>query len=199
MNKDEYQIEGFSFRSREDYQRAMKEKETVAYLKANTRPGDGKALLKVYNRSIEKESFRTVIGIEYLVELRKQLIASGIVTADALAPVPVRSGTVSESGKDTYSASIGLEQQVKRYKAAYESARVGRAVKNMTIIILLVVIFVMVFMTYKSQYSVFTYFTNYKEDMRNELIDEYEHWQQELEQKEQELDDREASLQDTGK
>lgn len=200
MEKDKYQIDGFSFQSREDYERAIREKETVAYLRANTRPDDRKAMLKIYNRSIEKESFRTVIGMKYMGEIRSQLIDSGMVSQDALAPIPVRSSTIMVSGTDSpHSANIGLEQQVKHYKAAYESARVGRVVKNLTIVILVLVVFVMLFMTYKSQYSVLTYFTNYKEKMRNEIIDEYEQWQSALEKKEQELNDREESLQDAGK
>ena len=40
----------------------------------------------------------------------------------------------------------------------------------------------------------FTYFTNYKEEMREELVDEYEQWQDQLEQKEKQLDERENAL-----
>ena len=42
----------------------------------------------------------------------------------------------------------------------------------MLIIVLLLLIAVMVFITYKNQYSIFTYFTDYKEDMREEILNE---------------------------
>lgn len=193
MAKDNYKIDDFSFQSRKDYERALKEKETVAYLQANSKPNDSKGLLKIYNRSIEKESFRTVIGLEYLQALRKQLLVSGIVSEEALAPVPVPAVTsgVASGQQDTGT----LERQVKRYKAAYESARAGRIIKNITIVILLVVIIAFLFITYMTRYSVFTYFTNYKENMREELIDEYEDWEKQLDQKEKELNDRESAIQ----
>lgn len=194
MAENQYQIDQYSFGGREEYERALKEKETIAYLQANTKADDAKALLKVYNRSVEKESFRTVIGLEYLSALRKQLSMSGVVTEDALAPVPVPEGVAvgkQAEGRD----QSRLERQVARYKAAYESARSGRIIKNMTIVVLIVVILAILIITYQSRYSVFTYFTNYKEKMRDELIDEYTDWETQLEKKEQELNDREAALQ----
>lgn len=194
MVKDPYRIDEYSFTNREEYERALKEKETVAYLMANTGSNDYKALLKVYNRSVEKKSFHTVIGTEYLSSLRRQLIASGIVTEESLAPVPVARTAPSGNPLERPEQSQ-LERQVARYKAAYESARAGRIIKNMTILVLIVVIIAILLITYQSRYSVFTYFTNYKEDMREELLDEYVEWENQLEQKEQELNDREAALQ----
>lgn len=194
MGKDPYQIDEYSFVNREEYERALKEKETVAYLRANTESNDNKALLKIYNRSVEKKSFHTVIGLEYLISLRRQLIASGIVTGETLAPVPVIRTTAVGKGSEHQDQSQ-LERRVARYKAAYESARTGRIIKNMAIVILLIVIFAILLITYQSRYSVFTYFTNYKEDMREELIDEYVDWENQLEQKEKELNEREAALQ----
>ena len=194
MAKDSYQIDEYSFANRGEYERALKEKETIAYLQANTESNDNKALLKIYNRSVEKKSFHTVFGMNYLSSLRRQLIASGIVTEETLAPVPVIRSTAAEI-RSEHPDQSQLERQLARYKAAYESARTGRIIKNLTIIILLVVIIAILLITYQSRYSVFTYFTNYKEDMREELIDEYVDWENQLEQKEQELNDREAALQ----
>lgn len=194
MVKNQYQIDQYSFVSREEYERALKEKETIAYLQANTGSDDAKALLKIYNRSVEKESFRTIIGIEYLSSLRKRLSMSGVVTEEALAPVPVP-GVVAKGKQGDGMNQSQLERQVSRYKAAYESARSGRIIKNMTIFILIMVIVAILLITYQSRYSVFTYFTNYKEKMREELIDEYTDWETQLEQKEQELNDRESALQ----
>lgn len=195
MGREKYQLEGYSFSDRMEYERAVKEKETITYLMANTNSTDGKALLKLYNRSIEKSSFRTVIGLEYMANLRKHLVSSGIVGADALAPVPVThtSAAKKESGAPSQEE---LKTRVKHYQEAYESARTGRMIRNMVIAVLLAVIFAMLLITYRSQYSVFTYFTDYKEKMRNELIDEYEQWQEELEQKEKDLRQREEKLEE---
>lgn len=192
MANVQYQIEEYCFLSREEYERALKEKETVAYLQANTSPNDNKALLKVYNRSVEKGSFRTVIGITYLSELRRKLAASGVVSEEALAPVPIPSPPSGKRGERPDQSL--LEKKVARYQAAYESARAGRIIKNAAILVLVAVIIAILLITYQSRYSVFTYFTNYKEEMREELIDEYVDWENQLEQKEQELREKEEAL-----
>lgn len=196
MEKKEYQLDGFLFQNKEDYDRAVKEKETITYLKANSNSDDMKALLRIYNRSIEKESFRTVIGMEYMNDIRKRLVDSGLVSKEALAPIPVQRSTVlfKDRGEDQARNGADLERQLKRYKDAYESASAGKTIKNLAIVILVLIIFAMILITYKTKYSVFTYFTDYKEKMRNEVIDEYENWQEQLEQKEQELKEREAKL-----
>lgn len=199
MEKKEYQLDAFLFQNKEDYDRAVKEKETITYLKANSNPDDMKALLRIYNRSVEKESFRTVIGMEYMNDIRKRLVESGLASEEALAPIPVQRSTVFRGDRGQAQAGSGadLERQVKRYKAAYEAASVGKTIKNLVIVMLVLVIFAMILITYKTRYSVFTYFTNYKEKMRNEIIDEYEDWQTQLEQKEQELKEREAGPEPT--
>lgn len=196
MEKKEYQLDGFLFQNKEDYDRALKEKETIMYLKANSNSDDMKALLRIYNRSIEKESFRTVIGMEYMNDVRKRLVDSGLASKEALAPIPVQRSTVflRDRGEDGARNGADLERQLKRYKDAYEAASAGKVIKNLAIVILVGVIFAMILITYRARYSVFTYFTDYKEKMRNEVIDEYENWQEQLEQKEQELKEREAEL-----
>ncbi|MCH5268820.1 MAG: hypothetical protein J1E62_10835 [Lachnospiraceae bacterium] len=213
MDKVPYQVSGFEFQSKEEYERALKEKETVSYLMMNTLSTDAKAMLKIYNRSIEKESFRTVVGLEYMSNLRKQLIASEIVSAESLAPIPVvmgggKAGANTDADVSSNSAEVkeeqqskadaNLERQLKQYKEAYEEAKAGKAIKNAAIAILLAVVVGMLIFSFKSQYSIVTYFTNYKEDMREELLDEYEEWQHTLEEKEKELEQREQSLNEQG-
>ena len=64
----------------------------------------------------------------------------------------------------------------------------------MAIVFLVVIIGAMIFITYNSKYSVFTYFTDYKTNMENELVDQYQEWRNQLEEKEKELDEREKAL-----
>ena len=84
-----YTISGYSFSNKGDYERALKEKEAISYIVANTNMADMKAVLKVYNRSVEKKSFQTVLGFEFVKNMRKNLINSGIVSEDTIQAVPV--------------------------------------------------------------------------------------------------------------
>ena len=51
------------------------------------------------------------------------------------------------------------------------------------------------FINLKFEYSIFTYFTNYKAKMEEELIDKYENWESELEEREQQLEQKEGGQQ----
>lgn len=82
-------LDGFVFSTRKDYERACKEKETIEYLVANSNMSDMKAVLKIYNKAVEKKSFQTVIGLEFIENMRKRLLSSGIVKENQLAYVPV--------------------------------------------------------------------------------------------------------------
>lgn len=85
---EKYVIDGFSFQNASDYERAKKEKETIAYLSANTDMTDMKAVYKIYRLSLEKKSFQTIFGLAYLEDLRKRLAGSGIVAEEMLEPIP---------------------------------------------------------------------------------------------------------------
>ena len=81
--------------------------------------------------------------------------------------------------------------QTEKYKKAYENAKAGNKIRTFFIIVLFVV---MVGITYKSQYSVFTYFTNYKENMKNEILNEYENWESDLNKREKKVKEKEQQL-----
>lgn len=186
---EKYIIDGFSFQNVSDYERAKKEKETIAYLSANTDMADMKAVYKIYRLSLEKKSFQTIFGLAYLEDLRKRLAGSGIVTEEMLEPIPAGRllMVVKQKRAETAGKSVSEEEKLQNKKA-------GNLIKNFFIVVLLLIIVAMLYITSQSQYSIFTYFTDYKEDMRNEIADEFEEWENRLNQKEAELEERESRL-----
>ncbi len=120
--------------------------------------------------------------------MRKNLINSGIVSEDTIQAVPVP--PVSAGKADNSIA----QDMAEKYKLAYENEHAGRTIRNMVIVFLIVIIGAMMFITYNSKYSVFTYFTDYKTDMENELVDKYQEWKNQLDEKEKELNEREKAL-----
>ena len=99
------------------------------------------------------------------------------------------------SGKSITDKDV-LEKNVEKYKNAYEVEKAGKKIKNMAIVFLCILLIAVIFITVKSKYSVFTYFTDYKSNMENELIDKYEKWEQDLSDKEKALDKREKEIQE---
>ena len=162
MAKEEYILDGYLFDSQEEFLRAKKEKETIVYLTANTDNSDMKALLRIYNRSVDRGSFRTVIGQQYLHNIRQRLIGSQVVSEDMLAPIPVVPSIRTGAEPDQQ-----LTKQVERYKKAYESALVNRKIKNLSIGVLIAIIIGMIVITATSRNSVFTYRLQRKYSGRN--------------------------------
>lgn len=193
QKNNKYVIDGYSFPGRNDYEKALKEKEAISYIAANTNMADMKAVLKIYNKSVEKQSFQTAVGLEFVNNMRKTLISSGIVSKDTLMDIPVPK--ISGSRQATASADVNTsDARADKYKLAYENALAGRTIRNIVIAFLTLIIIAMLVITLNSKYSVFTYFTDYKADMENELIDKYESWKDELDKREKELDKREKAL-----
>ncbi|MCI9078159.1 MAG: hypothetical protein HFH68_04435 [Lachnospiraceae bacterium] len=188
---NKYTIGDYSFSNKGDYERALKEKEAISYIVANTNMADMKSVLKVYNRSVEKKSFQTVLGLEFVRNMRKNLINSGIVSDDTIQTVPV---PPANSGKLPKADNSLAHDMAEKYKLAYENEHTGMKIRNMVIVFLVVVIGAMMFITYNSKYSVFTYFTDYEANMENELVDKYQEWKKQLEEKENELNERERAL-----
>lgn len=186
-----YVLDGYLFANAAELERAKKEQETIQYLTANTNMADMKALYKLYKMSVEKKSFQTIFGLQYLEEIRKRLIGSGVVEEDLLEPIPVQTAAIKKpKGTDR----TNTMDQTEKYKKAYENAKAGNKIRTFFIIVLFVVIAVMVGITYKSQYSVFTYFTNYKENMKNEILNEYENWESDLNKREKKIKEKEQQL-----
>ena len=152
VNEKEMVLDGFKFSSKKEFERAMKEKETIEYIVANTNMSDMKAVLKVYNKAIDKKSFQTVIGLEFVNNMRKRLIASGTVMEKNLAYVPVASKNAVIHKVPAMSKDEAV-RNAEKYKKAYEAAITGKKIKNMAIAFLIVLLAALVIITVKSKYS----------------------------------------------
>lgn len=199
VNEKEMILDGFKFSSRKEFERAMKEKETIEYIVANTDMSDMKAVLKVYNKAVDKKAFQTVIGLEFVNNIRRKLISSRTVMEKNLAYVPVMVKYEKTAKKQTLNNKDEAQKNAEKYKKAYEDEAAGRKIRNMAIVFLTVLLAVFIIITVRSKYSVFTYFTDYKANMENELIDKYEKWEQSLEDRQKALDKQEKELEDKQK
>lgn len=190
-----YVIDGFSFPNASEYERAKKEKETVAYLSVNTDMTDSKEVYRIYKKAVEKRSFQTVFGWEYMEKLRSCLIAAAHVEEDVLDAIPV--GIIRDTAKlPEEKDGVQKENELKKYQEAYRKVKAGSSVKSFLIAAMLVVIAAMLIITFRSRYSIFTYFTNYEDNIRNEVVNEYEKWERELKEKEENLEQRERKLEE---
>lgn len=185
MKRDAYELESFVFESRKAYEKAKKEEELIQTLLESADLTDEKNALKTYNRFVTDKTFSTIIGYTFLVQLRDYLIQSEFVSADALMEIPVKA--INADASDTMPAK---PQGESRYKRLYEIEKMSKKKFKIALIAAVVFLIGVIAVTLGSKYSVFTYFTNYKANMEEELIDKYENWQEELQQREDALEQK---------
>ncbi len=178
-----YETEHFSFESRESYEQAKKEKEIIEQLIQNVDLSDPKKALKVYHKAISEKVFCTVTGYFFLVELRQSILDSGIVTERALAPIPVKEP--AHRKRDIIPEPSGKEE---RYRRLYEGQMLMNKKWKIALAAAILVLIGFVVINFRFEYSIFTYFTNYKANMEEELIDKYEAWEEKLEEREKQLE-----------
>lgn len=171
-----------NFESREAYDRAKREAEFIRKVEDAMDLTDGKSALKLYNKLVKEKSFSSMVGYEFMFELRRVIIESGVAREDSLAPIPVRE--IIKLEQDTLE-DRALE--VERYRRLYEGQRVITTKYKIGILICLIILIGFFVVNIKMEYSVFTYFTNYKATMEEELIDKYQKWSEELKKREDAL------------
>jgi hypothetical protein len=182
VSESNLQIGPFQFESRETYDQAKKEYEMITMLEDKVDLSDPKAALKVYNRFVAEHTFRTAVGYTFLVELHQYIVDSELVTDEGLLSIPV--AEMQKRELDTIPSRPNGES---RYKRLYERQKTISTKFKFALIAACVLLVGFVVITMKTRYSVFTYFTNYKQNMEEQLIDKYEKWQTDLESRENAL------------
>lgn len=69
----------------------------------------------------------------------------------------------------------------------YEGQKLLNKKFKIALVSLVIILIGFIVINFKFEYSIFTYFTNYKANMEEELIDKYRSWEEELQQKQQQL------------
>lgn len=184
MEQKEYKIEGFRFKNQSDYDKAKQEFDNVTYIKAHTDFSDTKKMMKLYLKLIEKDTFKTVIGLTFLADLRKQLQKSVIVSKEYLESIPV-DAFLKKSDSDELEEIKNAN--LLKYKNMAEKTQ--SKLRNSRIMLLFLCIIVIIMFIMAIFYDK-TAFRNYKE----QVTDEYATWDESLKVKEASLNEREEQL-----
>lgn len=162
--------------------RARKESDMIRQIRKKMDLSDAKAVLKMYNKLIEDKIFETLVGYTFLEELREVVSKSGLVSEEELAAVPFEEETDEEPDLQRR-----LLFQKNKYQKMYEGQKLLNKKYKIALVALIVMLIGFIFINFKFEYSIFTYFTDYKADMEEELIDKYRSWEEDLEAREQKL------------
>ncbi len=175
-------LDSLEYESREAYDRAKKEADFIVKVSESVDILEPKTALKLYNKIVSEKSLSSVVGYEFLTYLREIISEGGLGNVDTLAHIPVRE--IIKTEKDTLTQT---DFETEKYRKLYEGQKLINKKIKIALFACLLVLAGFVIVNFRLEYSIFTYFTNYKANMEEELIDKYENWAKELEEKENSL------------
>ena len=172
-------ISAFSFEDEEAYKKALKELEGIKYIKERLSLDDPKRVISIYNKIIEDKMFETPVGLSFMYELGEILMSAGV-DQKGLMTFDVKTCAVRKEGEKD---SVGeLKGKLKETRGKLVKTRRRFALSFIVMLILAAAIVAM--MIISSQGETVTVL-NY----RNKIINEYEQWEQELEEREQKIEE----------
>ena len=179
--KEKFIVGGYEFLSENDAQKASMDLSKINLLEARvkaSRPVDIKA---VYEKSIENKIFKTPIGWEYLVGLRRKLLESGYKEED-LIPIPLNVSMTRHSAMDSLNVKQRILPQEPKKEANFKT--IFSIILNIVLLILVGVMF----------YITITAETDNIINYRKNITNRYAGWEQELSDREKAVREAEKRL-----
>lgn len=174
-----YNVDGFSFEDEETAKIARKEEEGIRFIKERTALNNPEVVLKLYKKLLEQNLFVTPVGIRFLTELQNILLSSNYTARDEIPPIPVK----SPEGEKEAAVVTPLKKVEKNYKKQFYVALFFAIVFGLSVLGMFVI-------TEISGNNV--NIINYRE----QILDEYSSWAQELKTEEERLDKWEELLEE---
>lgn len=180
-----YCVGGYNFKTKETADEAKDELNAIKYVSAKTNLKDPKQVYILYNKLLDKELFRTLIGINYLKELQQFLYISKEIPNDRIRPIPVNYELKEVlDGRREITNNKGKIYRLERERDRYKDRYIKLIIIN---IVLVIVVVVMIAVTMTSSNPTII-------DYENKLINKYSAWQEQLQSQEESLRAREKEL-----
>lgn len=184
---DDMVLEGMRFNDADEFELAKKELDAIRIMERKYPLGNARVALYVYNNAVNKKYFKTVVGYTFLKRLRETIVSCGLVNDDMLNPIPILPAATDGDGAAGDKLPGGGVSGQDKYRLLYNAEKRKKTVLALIVTALAAVIIAMFFISTKSGYSFATYFTDYENKIRNEVIDDYEEWEKELQEREDAL------------
>lgn len=166
-----FTFQGHTFDEEKQVILAKKEAEAIEYLRSKTDFNNLNQLIKLYNRILDKNMMETVIGIEFLNEIRSILLKSGMFEEEQIRPVPL----LPEARKMKKRVE---EQKRSRERILLEYAERQNLILKIACFLLSVLVIAMFVITLQGKRSPLA--IKYEE----QILNKYAAWAEELTQRE---------------
>lgn len=173
-DKNKLMVDGYMFGSLAEADLARSEIVKIKKINNDFKGKSASDMLELYNRIIEKNIFKTIIGYNYLHELRKILRKNPAINDEDIKSVQVITGSAIERNSKKERDKILLEKN----KDLREKIKCSVFVN----IVLIFVIIVMFVISYKSKkFDVTAY--------EQQIQDKYSSWEESLNERESKLNE----------
>lgn len=178
-----FEFDGYGYATAKEMDLAKKEAVSIAYIKSRTDFKDREKLKKLYEGLIEKQSFVTPTGINFLREIQKELNAFSDKT---VSPVFVTVPTYMKKG--AFGRSESFQQMSEDQKQGKKDILQGKLrnlrIINAFLILIIIGMFVSVLLSNNSPFT----------DAEVKIQNKYSAWEKELSERENAILEKEQEL-----
>lgn len=169
MKKNRIVVNGFAFTDRETAQKAVKEAESIKYIKEKLDMENPRMVLEMYRKLTKEQVFRTPVGLVFLKQLQDCLARKPEFKMENLEPIRA--------------AELKQRRAEERLKGRRGMLQFSVAVN---IFLLIVAIGMAVITLMDNQPNIINY--------ENKIVDKYAEWEQGLKEREETIKQREQEL-----
>lgn len=176
-------VNGFVFRNAAEAEQAKKEADGVTYICDKVNMDEPEMVLQIYNKMIQQRLFETAVGFAYLKELQEYLETIPFINNEDILPIIVQHPVLEENLAKRSKASKTAEKP-KILNGDYKKKFHVAAFISGILTVCIIAMFVITATTNNAT------ILNYE----SQLIDKYEHWEQELLDRETAISEKEEEL-----
>jgi hypothetical protein len=174
-NEENFTVAGYTFTTKEAAENARNEMNAIRYVSSKTDSKDPKQIYVLYNTMLDKELFKTPVGLDYLKDLQQYLYNNKDIPNDKIRPIPINSELQSMlADKREMTKTRGKLIELTKERDKYKDKYIKMIIVDVALIF---VVIAMAVIMYTSQLPTII---NYE----NKLQDKYAGWAEELESRE---------------
>ena len=190
-----YNVDGFLFEDEATAELAQNELEGIRFIKERTPLDNAEVVMKLYKKLLDQKLFVTPVGVRFMVELQNILLASNYIPRAKIPSIEVSSMVLKKelTPEEAELAKKGPVAKAKKAAKKVDAKVEGNYKQPFYIALFFAIVFAvsvvgMFVITKVSGNNV--NILNY----RNEILNEYSQWEQQLQEKEAELKAWEVEL-----
>jgi len=184
-DKKNYTVGRYTFKSKEAADEARNELNAIKYVSAKTNTKDPKQAYLLYNKLLDRELFKTQIGMDYLKDLQQFLYMSEDIPNNKIRPIPINYELKELfEGQRELSNNKSVIRKLEKARDRYKDMYIKSLIVNVVLVVAIIAM-IIISMTSSNPNII---------DYERKLQDRYATWQEQLEQQEESLKAREAQL-----